>query len=420
VGGFGFRKDPRFEGFWVEKVEGQPQMSNTTVGGEQFGVFPAYRYVLYPTAPGTYTIDSQTLGLNIITSDRFSFFDRQQQVFRRTEPVELEVLPLPPNPPEEFGGAVGSYRFSVEMGSETAATGDAVTLKLTVSGRGNLRGLSPPDLPPLPDFRVYDPETRDDLRLTNQGIRGSRTWEYVIVPRAPGRQTIPPVTFCYFSPGDGEYREVTSEELVLEVTRGESFERDESQTGTESGAEAVDRKDVELVEEDIRFIRAVPENLEDQATHRHRQPWFFMLLILPVLVNLSALVVVRLRQRSPAALAALRRRRALRSALARIAGARKAARSGDAAVFYAGLDEALKGYIADKFDRPGTAGLTLDGIRQLLEEEEVPAELTDRLEEILENCDFIQYAPADAGSREEMKDLASRAREVLNELERKL
>ena len=97
-------------------------MTNTTVGGEQFGVFPAYRYVLYPTAAGDYTIDSQSLGLNIIASDRFSFFDRQQQVFRSTEPVELEVLPLPPGPPDEFGGAVGSYEFEVKLGSETAAT----------------------------------------------------------------------------------------------------------------------------------------------------------------------------------------------------------------------------------------------------------------------------------------------------------
>ncbi len=420
VARFGFRKDPRFEGFWVEKVEGEPRMENTTVKGEQFGVFPAYRYVLYPTAPGDYTIDSQTLGINVISSDRFSFFDRQEQVFRRTEPVQLEVLPLPPDPPEEFGGAVGSYRFTVELGSEQAATGDAVTLRFTVAGRGNLRGLSPPALPPLPDFRVYDPETRDDLRLTPEGIRGERSWEYVIVPRAPGRQTVPPVTFCYFSPADGQYRKVTSEELTLDVTRGESFETDELQSGPVDGPEAVARKDVELVEEDIRFIRAVPERLEDQAAHRHRASWFLVLLLLPPLINLAALVLVRVRRRSPAALAALRRRRALRTALARIATARKAARSGDAAAFYSGLDESLKGFVADKFDRPGTAGLTLEGIRRVLEERDVPQELAERLGEILENCDFIQYAPADSASGDEMKDLASRARELLKELERKL
>lgn len=420
VAQFGFRKDPRFEGFWVEKVEGQPEMENTTVGGEQFGVFPAYRYVLYPTAPGSYTIDSQTLGINVITSDRFSFFDRQQQIFRHTEPVDLEVLPLPSDPPEGFGGAAGNYRFEMVLGSEQAATGDAVTLRMTVSGRGNLRGLSPPALPPLPDFRVYDPETRDDLRLTAQGIRGERTWEYVIVPRAPGRQTVPPVTFTYFSPADGAYRQVSSEELVLEVSKGQTYDERTVQPGTVTGPEAVAQKDVELVEQDIRFIRAVPEKLEDQDTHRHRSSWFLLLLILPALVNLAAMVTVRVRQRSPQALTAQRRRRALRTALARIGVAQKTARSGDAAAFYSGLDEALKGFVVDKFDRPGTAGLTLEEISRLLDDREIPKELAGQLAEILDNCDFIQYAPSDAGSVEEMKALAAKAREVLKDLERKL
>jgi hypothetical protein len=419
VGGFGFQKDPRFEGFWVEKVEGQPMMENTTVSGEAFGVFPAYRYVLYPTSPGEYTIESQTLGINVISSDRFSFFDRQQQIFRRTDPVELQVLPLPPDPPEAFGGAVGAYEFDVRLSSDQAATGDAVTLRLTVSGTGNLRGLSSPELPPLPDFRVYDPETADDLQLTDTGIRGSRTWEYVIVPRAPGRQTVPPVTFAWFSPADGGYRRQTSEELVLEVTQGEAFDEG-SAAASSTSPEAVARKDVELVEQDIAFIRAVPAQLVDQAAHRHRAPWFLLLLILPALVNLAALLMVRVRRRSPAALAAQRRRRALRTALARVAAAGKTARGGDASGFYSGLDQALKGFIAHRFDQPGTAGITLDVIGRLLEDHGVSEELSRQLVEILEICDFAQFAPADAGSGEEMKSLAARARAVLKALEQRL
>jgi len=419
VGQFGFRKDPRFEGFWVEKVDEQPQMQNTTVDGEEFGVFSAYRYVLYPTAPGRYTIGEQTLGINVITSDRFSFFDRQQQIFRRTEPLEVEVLPLPGGAPEGFGGAVGEYEFSAELSTGEAATGDAVTLRLTVSGKGNLRGLSSPDLPPLPDFRVYEPETRDDLGLTSRGIRGSRTWEYVIVPRAPGQQTVPPIAYAWFSPAAGEYREAASEPLALQVTRGKTY-AEPAQGGGQPGENAVARKDVELVEGDIAFIRAVPETLEDQSAHAHRRAWFALLLLMPLLVNLAALVIVQVRRRSPAAVAAQRRRRALRVARNRIAAAVKSARAGDALAFSSGLDEALKGYVADKFALPATAGLTIDGIRQRLLDREVPDELVDRLVAIIEACDFIRFAPAEAGTAEELSGQAHRARALLMSLEPKL
>jgi len=420
VANFGFRKDPRFEGFWVEKVEGQPQMRTTTVDGEQYGVFPAYRYVLYPTTAGRYTIDTQTLGINVITSDRFSFFDRQEQIFRRTDPLDLEVLPLPSEPPEGFSGAVGEYDFTVALGSDRAVTGDAVTLTLTVQGQGNLRGLSPPDLPPLPDFRIYDPETRDDLRVTPRGIRGKRTWEYVVVPRAPGRQTIPPVAFSYFSPEKGDYRSVTSTALDLEVARGESYMEGTPVAGAQNTAEAVARKDVELVEGDIRFIRAVPETLEDQAVHRHRAGWYLLILLLPLLVNGGALVVGRLRLRSPEALAAQRQRRALRAALVRVGDAEKAARSGGAAAFHNGLEEALRGFVADRFSRPAAAGLTLDEIRHLLEDRDVPEERWAELSAMLETCDFVQYAPSQAGRPDEIKRLAVRARELLKNLERDL
>lgn len=419
VGQFGFRKDPRFEGFWVEKVDEQPQMKNTTVDGEEFGVFTAYRYVLYPTAPGRYTIGEQTLGINVITADRFSFFDRQQQIFRRSDPLEVEVLPLPPGAPEGFGGAVGEYQFRAELSDGEAATGDALTLRLTVSGTGNLRGLGSPELPPLPDFRVYEPETRDDLRLTAGGIRGSRTWEYVIVPRAPGRQTVPPIGFTWFSPAAGAYREASSEPLVLEVTRGESF-TEPGPGGGDTGEAAVSRMDVELVEEDIAFIRAVPETLEDQAAHAHRAAWFLALLLLPLLVNLAALVTVQVRRRSPAAVAAQRRRRALRAAQGRIAAAVKAARSGDALAFSSGLDEALKRYVADKFGLPGTAGLTIDGIRRRLLENGVADEPVAQLAAIIEDCDFIRFAPAEAGTADELGALADRARALLKSLEPKL
>ena len=115
-----------------------------------------------------------------------------------TPKILVTVNSLPGGKPEGFTGGVGDFNISSTLSSNHVKANEAVTLKLNISGVGNLKLISTPDVKFPDDFEIYDPKVDNQFKLTSVGMSGNQTIEYLLIPRNAGNYKIPAVKFSYF------------------------------------------------------------------------------------------------------------------------------------------------------------------------------------------------------------------------------
>lgn len=218
VSDLNFKEAPQFTGFWAEELEqpkNRPSGEAATLDGESYRRFPILRKLLFPTRAGPLEIPPATFRIGLASR---GFFDRGGAVERSTSPVTVTVEPLPDVP--GFSGAVGRFDASATLDRDTLPLGDAAVLRLRVEGSGNLKWIDrPPDVA-VPGAKVYPPQVKSNLRVTPQGIRGSRTWEFVVVPETGGSLEVPSVAFLYFDPKAQKVVAAETQPLPLRVEGG--------------------------------------------------------------------------------------------------------------------------------------------------------------------------------------------------------
>jgi hypothetical protein len=213
-----FKEAPQFAGFWVEDLE-RPQASPSgeavTVEGETYRRFPILRKLLFPTKAGTLTLPAATFRVGLA---RQGFFDAGGVVERATKPVTVTVDPLPEAP--GFTGAVGRFRTSATLDRDVVPLGEAAMLRFRVEGTGNLKWIDRGPEVAAKGARVFPPQAKSDLRTTAEGISGSRTWEFVVVPETSGAVEVPPLPFSWFDPSAGPIVTAETAPLALRVEGG--------------------------------------------------------------------------------------------------------------------------------------------------------------------------------------------------------
>jgi hypothetical protein len=201
---------PTTQGFWREDLPpADPYIE--TVDGKKYRVMEV-ALALFPTAPGKLTIGESVLEVRVQDPrrrrDPFSVFGGSlldgKRVVLRTDPVVLDVKPLPAAPPG-FAGAVGEFDLEVSVDRTEVSQNDPLTLTMEFSGEGHLQTVPEIELPPLPQFRSYP--SRSDQETSRKGMRlgGSLTKEFVLVPLSAGELEIPPIEVTVFSPREGRY-----------------------------------------------------------------------------------------------------------------------------------------------------------------------------------------------------------------------
>ena len=213
-----FKEAPQFAGFWVEDLEraqAPPSGEPATVEGQSYRRFPVLKKLLFPTKAGTLTIPASVFRIGLA---RTGFFDSGGSVERSTKPVTIAVEPLPDAP--GFAGAVGRFRATASLDREAVPLGEAVTLRFRVEGTGNLKWIDRGPEVALAGAKVFPPQSKSDLRTTPDGIAGSRTWEFVVVPETSGVVEIRPLAFSYFDPAAGRIVTTETGPLTLRVEGG--------------------------------------------------------------------------------------------------------------------------------------------------------------------------------------------------------
>jgi hypothetical protein len=305
--------------------------------------------------------------------------------------VTVDVKNLPSqNQPGDFNGAVGNFTLKSDIDKTSVKANEAINLQFTLSGSGNIELVDKVNVELPADFEAYDPKITSNINPGEAGMSGSKKFEYLAIPRNPGKFTIKPVTFSYFDLSSRTYKTLTTPQYVINVAKGTG----ESANVTYRSA---NQEDVKYVGSDIRFIKNQPFLLSKIGSNFYNSNLFYLLLLSPFLLFVLFVIIYRrtLKQRSNIAL--MKNRKATRVARKRLNEAEKQLKLNQKEAFYIEISKALWGYISDKFNIP-LADLSMDTVNETLGNKGVNDEIIKKIVETLNNCEFARFAPGDSSS----------------------
>jgi len=405
IANYAVEKNPTMTGFWGEDVETPKniQTNPETINGKQYRVGIIKRVALFPTQPGMLEIGPMEVQTSVQIQDRRSTdpfesffrdpFGRQLNYMIKSEAIKIKVDPLPPDAPPDFKGAVGQFAMSTTVDKKSTRTNEPIDLKVNVSGTGNIKLIETPAVELPSDFEQYTPKVSDNINRAGDRISGSKTFEYLLIPRYPGLKVIKPVTFSYYDPAKREYVRLRSPQIELNVEQGAAAVTPLISGGTQ--------EDVRLLSQDIRFIKLGESGLSPRGQHLHTSGVFIVMLLLPLACVGGALVYARQRQAVMLDQAGYRNRRAIRVArrglkqaeyLLKEKGSSGAPAGNQRLRFYGEISRALWKYLGDKLNIPQSS-FSIEGAVAELGLRAVPADLMTSLKALLETCDLARFAP---------------------------
>lgn len=414
---YAINKLSAFTGFWTQdlnKDQGSPVQYNETVNGIRYTVAEIRKVALFPQKTGKLTIDP--IEVECIarvkvrgTNNPFNSVKNVRHTLKSNS-VTVSVSPLPEtNKPEGFAGAVGSFTFSAETGRSKVKQNEAFTLKLAVKGSGNISLVELP-IPAFPsDFEVYDPQITEDIVKNSNPVSGSKTFEYLIIPRNAGDFKLPALTFSYYDTKSRSYKSITVPEMQIIVEKG---------TGSaQGGNQGASPADVEIIGNDVRYANVPILPLSRIGYQFFNSLMFYLIVLIPVILFAVFLVIWRRKIKLRNDLTLLKNVQATRVARKRLAEAEKHLKDSRTDAFYEEVSKALWGYVSDKFAIP-LSDLSLDTVKERLSEKQVSAEVYDKLTETLNHCEYARFAPA--GSTPDMGQVYADATSVIVDLEKEL
>lgn len=414
-------KEPSYQGFLSQDIEKKSPngFQRENVNGEIFYTYTLKEMLLFPQHEGEIIIEP--LELNCIVqlarqSRSRNLFDdffnnyKNVRVPRKSRPVKINVKPVPSNYPASFKGAVGQFTIKTTLNKDTVNVDDAISLKVKISGNGNMKLITPLEFNFPADFEVYDPKTSQNLQNSAKGMTGSTSFEYLIIPRHAGDFKIPANQFTYFDPKSKRYITKESPEFNIHVKKGES-------NISNTTISSFTKEDIKFIGTDIRFIKTnsfVP-------VHKGKVFFgtlnFYLAYILPLLIFFLAFIFNRKRIKESADIAKMKNKRANRVAMKRLKAAAISLKANKKEAFYDEILKALWDYISDKFNIP-LSDLSKDNINDILVNKGIHEDIISNFMEILDTCEFARYAPSSGSS--EMDNLYQKTMETITKLEKNI
>jgi hypothetical protein len=435
-------KVPAFKGFSAKDIElpNPPQATDEVVNGVRFRVFTIRKTLLFPLQSGNLELDPVEVDNHVRLvklvknnnkrgrdpfADLFNdpamrdpfddaffddFFNRPEVTYEdvpykiQTAPVKVTVKPLPVDSrPVSFAGAVGKFNMTATIDKSTLTTDDALTLKVVISGQGNVNLLNGPKVEVPAGFEKYDPKVTDNIEKNSNPLSGVRQFEFVLMPQEAGDQTIPPVEFSYFDVASNSYKSINSEAFTVHVTPGKQTKRE--------------KEDFSVNKNTITPSYTGVLNWVKQDRFLLVSPLFYVLLLLPVLALVVALVYRRRRNYQQNNAAFLKHRYANKVALKRLELAARYLKEGKDKAFYEETSRAIWGYLSNKLHVP-FADLSKQLIQDKLAQQQVSVQYAAKLFDLLDDCEMALYTPMH--NNDKMQDTYQQAVEVISHLEDEL
>lgn len=417
--GFDNVKLPDFKGFHSQEVElpDNRRWSLEHYKGRNYRTTVYRQFVLFPQQSGKLTIEPARFDASVAKAthvdDPFeAFFNGGTNYVEvkkslLTPKLNIEVKPLPAGKPAGFSGGVGEFAIKSAISTTGLKTNDAVTLKLVISGVGNLKLLSTPEVKFPEDFEIYDPKVDNQSKLTTQGLSGTKTIEYLAIPRTAGTYKIPAVSFSYFDVKSQSYQTLTTEAYELKVAKGAG-------SAATTAANFTDKEALKVLNEDIRFIKQNPVNLTPRGSYFFGTWQYTACYAVPLLLFILILALYRKQIAANANVARMKTKKANKVATRRLKNAGQLLRAGQRDAFYDEVLKALWGYISDKLSIP-VSQLSKDNIEEKLARHGVDEVLISEFIGALNSCEFARFAPGDANAA--MDSVYSASMEVISKME---
>lgn len=387
---------PSMDGFWAYDTPITSLQAETVdVNGMRFRAYALYRSSAFPQRSGELVIGPPKVSFDVGT---MSLFDAPERVELEGVPVDVRVLPLPQ--PGHANAVVGRYDLEASLDRPTVSTGNAVTLRVYASGVGNVQDLRI-DLPPMVGVRALRPAIRDEQRVAQGKLAGTRSWEWILIAETPGEHTVPPIELHYFDPSTEQYGSSATPPLVFTASGASK----QPEPTIEPRIEGPKRRNATFGP--IRMYSALARG---QSPVRDRG-WFAWLLALPpiafVFIVLGTVVARRREQRSTTAGAV--QRKLLRSA-------QSALDDGEPRVFYDRIVASITHALDVRLKEP-VGGLPHSELRTRLLDAGYDDDLVQRVINELEGADFARFA-ASGIDQEEMERCLDRTDAIVQRVQR--
>ena len=412
-------KLPDFKGFHSQEIEMTTNARWTPehYRGRNYYTTVYRQFVLFPQQSGKLYIDpaqfQMTIGKPVQSDDPFdAFFNGGSNVIEikksiATPKIAINVNPLPAGKPADFSGGVGEFTVSSSINSKELKTNDAITIKLVISGTGNLKLISNPEIKFPEDFEVYDPKVDNQVRLTREGLTGNRVIEYLAIPRHAGTYKIPGVSFSYFDIRSKSYKTLKTEEYVVNIEKGAG-------NADQVIANFTNKEDLKVLGEDIRYIKQNEVTLQPKGSFFYGSMSYWLFYIIPALAFIIFFIIYRKQAAENANVAKVRTKKANKVATKRMKLAGKLLSENKKDAFYDEVLKALWGYISDKLNIP-VSRLSKDNIEEKLRNHGVSEELIKDFLNALNDCEFARFAPGDESQA--MDKVYASSIEVISKME---
>jgi hypothetical protein len=408
---------PDFNGFHNQEVPlpQQKSFSLERYNGRNYNTTVWSQYVLFPQQTGKLQIPSLTfegiIQQRVGSDDPFeALFNGGgvQEVKKKivTPKITINVKPLP-SKPANFSGAVGKFTISASANTSQLRTNDAITIKVVISGTGNLKLIKTPEIKFPEDFETYDPKVDNKFNLTRDGLNGNKVIEYLAIPRQAGDFTIPPIEFTYFDLGSNSYKTIKTQSFPLKVEKGAG-------NADQIIANFTNKEDVKVLANDVRYIKTGDTTFTPKGDYFFGSVAYLLWFIIPFILFAAFVIIYRKKAIENANVAKVKTKKANKVATKRmrLAGKLLAEKKRDA--FYDEVLKALWGYISDKLNIP-VSQLSKDNIEEKLNDHEVSEELKNEFINTLNECEFARYAPGNPN--EAMDKVYSSAINVISKME---
>lgn len=412
-----FGKMPDLKGFHTQEIE-LPQQKTFSLEhykGRNYNTTVWSQYILFPQQTGKLEIPSITfegvVAVQTISDDPFdAFFNgggyREVKKKIVTPKLTINVQPLPAKP-ENFSGGVGEFTLSSSINAKDVKTNDAVTIKLTINGSGNMKLISTPEVKFPEDFEVYDPKVTNNFDVSRSGLTGSQTIEYLAIPRHAGNFTIPPVEFTYFDLKTNSYKTLKTEAYNINVAKGKG-------NADQVIADFTNKENVKVLGQDIRFIKLGDTKLMPKGDVFFGTISYYLWYIIPFVLFVGLVVFFRKQAAENANVAKVKTKKANKVATKRMKLAGKLLAENRKNEFYDEVLKALWGYISDKLSIP-VSQLSKDNIEAELAKYGVADDVIKDFINALNECEFARYAPGD--ENEAMDKVYTTSVEAISKME---
>jgi hypothetical protein len=423
-------KVPQLNGFWNQDINlGEIKYGLEEINGTAYRTATIKKVILFPQQSGNLKVDSYSFNATVrlqiqnqkrqrsrdpfadFFDDFFSdpFFNNSYKDFNTivTSPtIDIKVKPLPNPTPVGFTNAVGNYTINSWLDKTQAKTGEAVTYKIKISGRGNLKLLSPPELNLPSNLEVYEPKTIDNTKITESNIEGDIIFEYVIIPQTTGEYKIPSLPFSFFDLSNKQFKTLNTADLTLKVIQGDQ----------QTFSSSANKTDLQLLNQDIDYIKTeLGSNYSN--TSFTQSLTFYILYFIPIVLLILFILWRKKQEQQNQNQTAYRKQKAKKIVQKRLELSRQYLQQNDVKKFVEELNHAIWGFLSDKFSIESSK-LTREKIEEVLISKGADEQIRKDVIELIDKCEFAHYAPTSIEGN--MNSLYEFTESVISGLEEKI